>query len=389
MEHLIIIGHGSPLKEANNLETVGRLLHSALHNGCKKDCVSVAYLQFGNPDLMKCIRTAVMSGARKVIIHPYFLTSGMHVTKDIPMIIEEARGLYPHVEFLYTEPLGFHERLIEIIKDRIKGHLRPHEIEERSFEIIEDIMLEQQSIKATEQQDIKEEIISLKNYCSTGLLFHCSTFEEKEVIKRVVHATADPEFINNMVISADAIKTGIEAIRAGRDIVVDVEMVKAGISKRFLREFGIKVHCYIDDEDVIRLSEATHRTRAEIAMEKALNKHSNIGIIAIGNAPTALLKVIELLQPSALHKATERQSDSATVRQCYSATESLRPSAFSLQPALVIGVPVGFVKALESKVLLSRQRFPFVTNLSRKGGSAVAAATVNALLKMALAHVAR
>jgi precorrin-8X/cobalt-precorrin-8 methylmutase len=342
MEHLIIIGHGSPLKEANNLEAVGRLLHSALHDGCKKDCVSVAYLQFGNPDLMECIRTAVDGGAKKVIIHPYFLTSGMHVTKDIPMIIEEAKGLYPHVEFLYTEPLGFHESLVEIIKDRIKGHLRPHEIEERSFEIIEE---------ETEMRNIP--------------------FEEKEVIKRVVHATADPEFINNMVISSDAIKTGIEAIRAGRDILVDVEMVRAGISKRLLREFGIKVHCYIDDEDFIRISEATGRTRAEIAMEKALNENNNIGIIAIGNAPTALLKVIEILNNSPF---------SATVRQCGGATE--RGGRGELP--LVIGVPVGFVKALESKVLLSAQRFPFITNLSRKGGSAVAVAAVNALLKMAL-----
>ncbi len=334
MEHLIIIGHGSPLKEANNLKAVGRLLHSALHNGCKKDCVSVAYLQFGKPDLRECIRTAVDDGARKIIIHPYFLTSGMHVTKDIPMIIEEAKGLYPHVEFLYTEPLGFHERLVEIIKDRIKGYLRPHEIEERSLEIIE------------EETDMKN-----------------IPFEEKEILKRVVHATADPEFINNMVISSEAIKTGTEAIRAGKDILVDVEMVRAGISKRLLQEFGIKVHCYIDDEDVIRASEATGRTRAEIAMEKALNENNNIGIVAIGNAPTALLKVIEFLNRSSVNSST---------------------SALSLQPVLVIGVPVGFVKALESKVLLSAQRFPFITNLSRKGGSAVAAATVNALLKMAL-----
>jgi len=334
MEHLIIIGHGSPLKGANNLDIIGRLLHRDLHNGCKKDCVSVAYLQFGRPDLMECIRTAVDGGARKVIIHPYFLTSGMHVTKDIPMIIEEAKRLYPDVEFLYTEPLGFHERLVEIIKDRIKGHLRPQEIEERSFEIIEE---------ESEMENIP--------------------FEEKEIIKRVVHATADPEFINNMVISSEAIKTGIEAIRAGRDILVDVEMVRAGISKRFLREFGIKVHCYIDDEDVIRISEATGRTRAEIAMEKALNENNNIGIVAIGNAPTALLKVIEILNRSSVNSST---------------------SAFSLQP-LVIGVPVGFVKALESKVLLSAQSFPFITNLSRKGGSAVAVATVNALLKRASA----
>ncbi len=330
MERIIIIGHGSPLKEANNLRIVGRFLHNILHPMCDKECVRVAYLQFERPDLRECIEDALRDGVKRIIIHPYFLSKGMHVTKDIPEIIEEARGRYPHLEFLYTEPLGFHEKLIEIIRERIEGvrFKTPHDIERRSFEIISELNAEIGSDRVDPHQ---------------------------EIIKRVIHATADLEFRDTMLFSPDAIKTGIEAIRLGKDILVDVEMIRAGISKDHLREFGIQVHCHISDEDVRRLSEETGQTRAEIGIQKGLK--NGTGIVVIGNAPTALLKVIEILRDSY--------------------PERLSP------PILVIGVPVGFVNALESKILLSGQGFPFITNLSRKGGTPVAVAIVNALLKIA------
>jgi len=179
----------------------------------------------------------------------------------------------------------------------------------------------------------------------------------------VIHSTADFEFKNSLVFHPHAVKAGIDAIRAGKDILTDIEMVRAGINKRLLEKWGGKVVCGIQGSGD-RSAESTRtegqgsgdKTRAEIGIENALNGDNNIGIVAIGNAPTALLKAIEML--------------------------SGHVGAYGYTP-LLVGVPVGFVKALESKSLLATQQFPFITNLSRKGGTPVAVAIVNALLKMA------
>jgi len=327
MENIILIGHGSPKKDANNIEIAGRLLHSAIHPNCNNDCVKVAYLQFAEPDIKNAIKDCVDAGAKKIIIHPYFLSNGMHVTKDIPEIIKEAEKAYPDREFIYTEPLGIHEKLLDVVMERIysANGLKPEDIERKSFEIL------------SQEADL------------SGL-----PVEQLPIVKRVIHATADFEFKNTLMFHPDAIKTGIDAIKAGKNILTDIEMVRTGIIKRWLEPFGGKVICNINDEDVIRLSNETGKTRSEIALEKALQENNNIGIIAIGNAPTALLRVIDLFN------------------------QSLIP----IPKPLIIGVPVGFVKALESKVLLATQKFPFITNLSRKGGTPVAVAIVNALLKM-------
>jgi len=383
VENIILIGHGSPKKDANNVEIVGRLLHQVIHPNCSKGCVKAAYLQFAEPEIADTIKKCVEEGAKKIIIHPYFLSSGMHVTKDIPEIIKEAERQYPDREFIYTEPLGIHEKLVQVVVERIhaanggdcprftdgakrsrrigtvpvcrRRHLLPDEIEKKSFEII------------AEETDL-------------------SGFppEQVPIIKRVIHATADFEFKNTLMFHPDAIAAGINAIKSGKDILTDVEMVKAGINKKLLKKWGGEVICRIQDagcmtqekegtvpnlrtqqSGVVELG-LSPATKAEMGIESALKENNNIGIIAIGNAPTALLKVIEIFTPP---------------------TPPLNKGGLGgwvpHSPILVIGVPVGFVKAFESKALLSAQKFPFITNLSRKGGSPVAAAIVNALLKMA------
>jgi precorrin-8X/cobalt-precorrin-8 methylmutase len=346
MEHIILIGHGSPKKDANNIDLVGKLLHSKIHAGCGDDCVKAAYLQFADPDIMGAITECVRGGAERIILHPYFLYSGMHVTKDIPAVIREAEAMYPGVEFIYTEPLGVHEKLVQIVMERIEKSMngkssfsgppfaeRPskekqHPIEKRSFEIIsEEIDL----------SDVPPERLPL--------------------IKRVIHSTADFEFKKTLLFHPDAIRVGIDAIRSGKDILTDIEMVRAGINKRLLRRWGGKVICRISDEEVVRISGETGKTRAEAAMEKGITE--NVGIIAIGNAPTALLKVVEMIN------------------------NTHHPSPVAHHNVLVIGVPVGFVEAIESKTVLAMQKVPFITNLSRKGGTPVAVAIVNALLIMA------
>jgi len=302
-------------------------LHNAIHQSCSSACVRSAYLEFGKPDIMTAIRQCVEDGATRIIAHPYFLSSGMHVTRDIPEIISKARGMYPALELVYTDPLGVHDKLVEIVIERIQNvkFAVPLDIEKRSFEII------------SEETDLSDLLD-----------------EQVPIVKRVIHSTADFEFKKTLTFHPEAVKAGIEAIRSGKNILTDIEMVKAGINKRLLDRWGGKVICNISDAEVVKISEETGRTRSEIAMEKGLTE--NIGIIAIGNAPTALLKIVELFN------------------------SPLAPCPLPL----VVGVPVGFVKALESKALLATQRFPFITNLSRKGGTPVAVAIVNALLKMAV-----
>ena len=338
MESILIIGHGSPRKEANSIHLVGKLLHDSLHPGCDNGCVKAAYLEFGEPSIPDAIKACVESGSKRLIMHPYFLSPGMHVTKDIPEMIQEAEKTYPGVEFVYTEPLGIHEKLVQVMIERIHAAngLAPGEIETRSFEIL------------SEETDLR------------GI-----SPEHLPIVKRVIHATADFEFKNSLVFHPDAVAVGLAAIRQGKNILTDVEMVRTGINKRLLEKWGGKVVCNIQSTED-RGQSTDKRTRSEIGIEKAFKEDNNIGIIAIGNAPTALLKTIELLTNSELLTQP--------------ALECLHRGNSEL---LVVGVPVGFVKALESKALLSAQQFPFITNLSRKGGTPVAVAIVNALLKMA------
>jgi precorrin-8X/cobalt-precorrin-8 methylmutase len=327
-ESILLLGHGSPKKDANKLEQVGTMLHGMLHRGCRENCVKVAYLQFAEPGIPDTIKEAVTQGAKKVILHPFFLSSGLHVSKDIPEMIDQARQLYPGVDFIYTEPLGIHEKLAHIVMERISAaeQLAPSAIEKRSFDIL--------SAEA-DLSGIPEDRLP--------------------IVQRVIHATADFDFKENLLFHPDAVAQGLAAIKAGKDIVTDVEMVRTGINKKWLSRWGGNVSCGITDA-ASRVEENDKRTRAEIGIEALLKSNNNIGIIAIGNAPTALLKVIDRFNS---------------------------PEFADRRLPLVVGVPVGFVKAVESKALLATQSFPFITAMGRKGGTPVAVAIVNALLKMA------
>jgi len=175
--------------------------------------------------------------------------------------------------------------------------------------------------------------------------------EEFAVVRRCIHATGDFGFADTMRFHARAVTAGLAAIRAGKNILVDVNMAASGISKGLLDKFGGRVICRINEPETLVRAKNGNLTRSEAAMERALE--DNIGIVAIGNAPTALLKTMELM-------------DTGT-----------------FAPELVIGVPVGFVNAAESKEILAAKSYPFITALGRKGGTPVAVAAVNALLRLA------
>lgn len=317
MEKFLIVLHGSPKKEANTWDNFLNLLAGVFKK--PRQDFKLAFLQFGEPDIKSALKECIHEGAKRIIVHPFFLSSGLHVTKDIPEILEEIKKKHPEVEILYTKPLGMHEKLAEIVKERIEelGIKTGSTIEKKSFEIIE---------KEVDLSPFSE--------------------EEKMIIKRVIHATADPEFKDTMIFHKEAIPLAIKNLKMGRDILVDVEMVRAGISKKLLK--GNRVLSYLSEIT----EEPEDGTRTEKAIELAFEREKNLGIIAIGNSPTALLKAIEIL------------------------------NKYSINDIVVIGMPVGFVKALEAKLLLSTQNFPFITNLSRKGGSPACSAVINALLRL-------
>ena len=176
------------------------------------------------------------------------------------------------------------------------------------------------------------------------------TFPEQElpIVMRVIHATGDFDFEDNLRFHPEAIKAGIRALKDGKNILVDVNMVAAGINRRLLERWGGSIISTISEVGDQAVEEG--KTRAEAAIEKAIDE--KIGIVAIGNAPTALLKTMELIDEG------------------------------RFKPDLVIGVPVGFVSAVESKESLAKKTYPFITSLGRKGGSPVAVAIVNGVLRL-------
>lgn len=201
-------------------------------------------------------------------------------------------------------------------------HVLPEDIERRSFEII--------------SEELKNRGITLPK-------------ETEMVTKRVIHTSADFEYAQTMTYSPNAVAIAKELIQNGADIVTDTNMALAGINKRTLARHGGEAHCFMADEDVARIAKERKVTRATVSMEKASGIQKPV-IFAVGNAPTALIQLYEMIQ-------------SGTFR-----------------PAFIIGVPVGFVNVEAAKELILQTDIPYIVNRGRKGGSNVAAAICNAIL---------
>lgn len=200
--------------------------------------------------------------------------------------------------------------------------IKPKDIEKRSFEIIAK-ELGERGIELPKDQDM--------------------------VTRRVIHTSADFDYAETMKYSRDAVRIAKDMLKNGADIVTDTNMAFSGINKKTLAQFGGSAHCFMADEDVAK--EAVNRgiTRAAVSMEKAANIKKDV-IFAIGNAPTALIRLFEMMESGIF------------------------------TPKFIIGVPVGFVNVEASKELFLNSDVPFIINKGRKGGSNVAAAICNALL---------
>jgi len=182
---------------------------------------------------------------------------------------------------------------------------------------------------------------------------HPYTDMEWPIVRRIIHATADFDFArkNKIIFHDDAITSGINALKNGCSIITDVNGVIGGLNKQNPKDFGNNIICNISDSSLAERAKQENKTRAQMSMRVAASK-INGGVVVIGNAPTALLEVIKMIREGVT------------------------------KPALVIGIPVGFVSAAESKEELQTVDVPFITNTGRKGGSSCAASIVNALFKL-------
>ena len=201
-------------------------------------------------------------------------------------------------------------------------NVKPMEIEKRSFEIITEELGDKQLVPGTEL-----------------------------IVKRCIHTSADFDYADNLCFSENAANIGVEALKNGAHIVTDTRMAWSGINKKKLASFGGEAHCFMSDDDVAKEAKERGCTRAAICMERGavLAEEKNI-IFAIGNAPTALIRLYELIKEG------------------------------KLKPALIIGAPVGFVNVVESKELIMEAGVPFIVPKGRKGGSNIAATICNAML---------
>lgn len=201
-------------------------------------------------------------------------------------------------------------------------NVKPMEIEARSFEIITEELGDTPLIPGTEL-----------------------------IVKRCIHTSADFDYAKNLYFSENAVEKAMEAIRGGACIVTDTQMARAGINKKALARFGGEVYCFMSDEDVAKTAKKEGSTRATASMDKAVGLDKKL-IFAIGNAPTALVRLYELIREGRLH------------------------------PELIIGVPVGFVNVVQAKELIMETEVPCIVARGRKGGSNIAACICNALLYM-------
>ena len=201
--------------------------------------------------------------------------------------------------------------------------VRPADIEKRSFEIITEELGDRVLLPGTEP-----------------------------IVKRCIHTSADFEYADNLVFSDHAVDRALDAVRHGASIVTDTQMARAGINKKRLARYGGEAYCFMSDEDVAETARLNGTTRAAACMDKAAELYGNKRLIfAVGNAPTALVRLYELVNEGVL------------------------------RPELIIGVPVGFVNVVQSKeLILGLKDTPYIVARGRKGGSNIAACICNALL---------
>jgi precorrin-8X/cobalt-precorrin-8 methylmutase len=330
MTGILLLGHGSRQAEATQAFHIASKAVSSMVT-CP---VNQAVLSAGESSVSRAVAGLVDQGAKKVLIVPVFLFEGTHVKFDIPEILDNLKTGYPDTEFKVTDCFGVDGRIVDIILSRIKQFAGDGFV----FEHIPSnpVIIEQESVRKIGN------VLDLIGPAGS----------HPRVVNKVVHTVGDLSIMRDVYAPREAVEAGVRVIQEGKNVVTDVEMVRAGIRAGKLASFGGEVFCLLREEWVRDEAERAGKTRTATAIGKAAGLAEE-GIIAIGNAPTALFEVCRMLQEG------------------------------EIKPALVIGTPVGFVGCAESKQALMGSGVKHITIKGTRGGSACAAAIVNTLIDLA------
>ena len=316
---ILIISHGSPRREVN--EGFVAMVHRiAVRLGASE--VLPAFFSIVRPNIQDQVAELASHGIRRIALLPYFLYTGQHVCHDIPALLVECREWFPNVKLELLPTLENDPAVEDVVVDRLAplltGVALPVDgaaIERRSYEII-------------------DRQLSAGQDCYP---------EARSILRRIVHATADVSFARTLRVHPEAVTRGREALVQRKPVLCDVRMLQVGFTK-----IPGLAQCAIDREEVAALARQKGCTRAAAAME-FFRPNLAGAIVAIGNAPTALWKILEIVRDG------------------------------GPRPALVVGLPVGFVGAKEAKHALLESDLCYITNVGPRGGSPVAAAALNAL----------
>jgi precorrin-8X/cobalt-precorrin-8 methylmutase len=321
---ILIISHGSPRAEANRgFEALVARVASRLEQAD----VLPAFFSIVRPDIPDQVAALASRGLRRILLLPYFLYSGQHVTVDIPALLDQCRSRFPDVALEVLPNLENDPVLEDLLVERLVPLAGGDEVFPQ-----EGAAIERQSYRIIERQ--------LADWGS-------GEPGADQIVRRVVHATADLSFARTMRVHPEAVARGIAALAGGKPILCDVNMLKAGLTK-----IRTEILCAIDWPEVAALAQADQCTRAAAAMTHLAPRLEG-AIVAIGNAPTALWRLLELTRHG------------------------------GPRPALVVGLPIGFVGARQAKLALLDSDLCYITNTSHRGGSPAAAAAVNVLALLA------
>lgn len=330
---MILLAHGSRGEEDISRH-VGELLWRAARLLPGRLRLMVAFLQFNKPDLEEAVRLLREDSVKEIFILPLFLLPGRHLRRDIPRLVERLRDENPGMKLELRAGLGEQGWFFEPLGRWISAELPARLFAEAA---------------GREEQTTGEEIMQASLALAEELLGdHASKNGERNILLRILHATGDPTVLGSVSMSPQAVERGIHALRRSRPVVVDVGMVKAGLNRGLLQRLGCPLYCAAEQVAVIP-STGTRVGKGMLELRRQLED----SLVIVGNAPTALLSVIRLVR------------------------------AGEVVPSLVIGTPVGFIQALESKRSLMALGIPHITVQGTRGGSAMAVAAANALLEMA------
>jgi precorrin-8X/cobalt-precorrin-8 methylmutase len=291
------------------------------------EAVLPAFMELAEPGLAAQVSRLVAAGCRCIHVFPYFLQSGNHLRRDIPAQLAACGKEFPDVKIALLPALADGMQLEDVTVERLAPVFFAAD---KALPVLGDD-IEKLSHRIIDRRLIQEGLAP----------------DVHAVYRRIIHATADFSFIQSLRVHPEAVARGVAALRAGKPVICDVRMLQAGITRTVSETV-----CLISDPGVMALAKSKGTTRAAAAIERLADRLAG-SIVAVGNAPTALWKLLELAQ------------------------------AGGPQPALVVGLPVGFVGAHESKAALAASDLVYITNLSPRGGSPAAAAAVNALALLA------